>query len=99
MDAKQSAADRIRPFLEALDRSIDSARRRRLNEEQADQPSACRRDVSDRVPDRPARPLDPTATSNDAERAEERPARLKARRKRPSGLDGSINPSWRFKDD
>jgi len=73
MDNSKPAAERIRPILQAMERSIDAARQRRLHE--SGEP-----EVSE-----PVRPDPQTeAPAGDTERA----ARLKARPKRATPLSG-----------
>jgi hypothetical protein len=81
MEKSRPAADRVRPILQAMERSIDAARRRRLHAgavEEEDAPAPA-------VPDT-SQPL----------RIGEPGARLKARPKRPSAFprrdDGSHIP-------
>ncbi len=72
MDKSRPAAERVRPILQAMERSIDAARRRRLGNDEA--PEA-------EVDARPTN-LDPALPLGD------RPARLKARPKRVSPFPG-----------
>jgi hypothetical protein len=84
MENPRNAADKVRPILQAMERSIDSARRRRLNTEDATP-----------APDEP-RPQDagqmPHIRPDEADEPEAAtPPRLKARPKRPSSFLRSDN--------
>jgi hypothetical protein len=65
MDKKRPTADRVRPILEAMERSIETARRRRLD--------GSERPVSTAVP-APPRPL-PASTTDGRLRLKARPKR------------------------
>ncbi len=74
MDKTRPVAERVRPILQAMERSIDAARQRRLHEAGP--------------PAREASPV-PTPTERQETAVEAEPAtRLKARPKRPSPLSG-----------
>lgn len=70
----KNAADRIRPILQAMERSIESARSRRLHDEPAHTPAA---------PSPIAAPHDAVIGSDEPNG--EAPVRLKARPRRPDG--------------
>jgi len=79
MDKSKAKLDRVRPILQAMERSIDAARRRRTME-----------DVPETPPAAPARPPDPIEAPRpigsgpvDPETA----TRMRARPKRPRGFD------------
>lgn len=94
MSQKENAADRIRPFLKAMERSIRQARDERLTESApkapaaptpAQRPAHHHQDAligeSRGMHDRPRTEADESTDNAD------RPARLKARPKRPSAFD------------
>ncbi len=86
MDMKKNAADRVRPILEAMERSIDSARRRRLGDHS--QPTQHRTVTEGNTP------ATPTNNEPVAIPSEQNPQRLKAKPKRPSpGFGGSYHES------
>lgn len=63
MDKSRAAAERVRPILQAMERSIDSARRRRLHE------------TPDADPASQAQHPDPTGNGDSAPRTKARPKR------------------------
>ncbi len=76
MDKSKAKLDRVRPILQAMERSIDAARRRRTMDEVPETPAAPEPEPTE--PTRPigSGPVDPeTAT------------RMRARPKRPRGFD------------
>jgi len=73
MDNTKPAAERVRPILQAMERSIDAARQRRLHQTGAES-------ANDAVP-APTEGAPPAAEGD-------RPTRLKARPKRPAPLSG-----------
>jgi len=108
MEQKKTAADQVRPFLAALDRSIDSARRRRLkSDDQAGEPSS-NPEFGARTPTpegaTPASTTpDPTDTilgggpaANGARNPDD-PPRFKARPKRSASFGSSNGPSQNYR--
>lgn len=97
MSQKENAADRIRPFLKAMERSIRQARDERLSdsdrpeprsEQPAARPTHQHHHHQDELIGESRTPQDRTETeSNNDHDAADRPARLKARPKRPSAFD------------
>jgi len=90
MDKNRPAADRIRPILEAMERSIDSARRKRCNTNNGAP------DDHD-TPNTNRKPNQQPENGKDAQRpagGDDAPPRLKARPKRPMNLRNS-NGGWR----
>jgi hypothetical protein len=90
MNDSNRAADRVRPFLQAMERSIDAARQRRLN--------------GGLEPTEPApvmTPTSPPANEPSTEPSTEpsgEPPRLRARPKRPSyPVFGRDEPEYRSK--
>ena len=82
MSAKNTV-DKIRPILEAMERSIESARRQRLNEDGADAPDA----QADRQVGGPSTVADSSAFRPDESNDDDRdPKRMKARPKRANPL-------------
>ena len=80
MDTSRSAADRVRPVLEAMERSIDAARRRRTQRETQTTPST---PTAAPPASAPSNPTPSTSTNG----SDEQP-RLKARPKRASTEHG-----------
>ncbi|MHC5002116.1 MAG: hypothetical protein ACYTJ0_03250 [Planctomycetota bacterium] len=80
-DDTRNAADRVRHILQAMERSIVTARRRRLNTGQEQQP------------DEPSKPAQPPTGTSDQQQQPAAPAtpRLRARPKRPSGATSSFD--------
>jgi hypothetical protein len=76
MDKSRPVAERVRPILQAMERSIDAARRQRLNHDSG--PARAPEPHRDGSPDGNGAPNTP-------------PARLKARPKRSNGFRGYPN--------
>lgn len=74
MDKSKAAVDRVRPILQAMERSIDAARRRRTDGDETEEGP-----VRDEGPDEVRGAVDP-----------ETAARMRARPKRPRGFDDVI---------
>lgn len=88
MERQKPVADRIRPFLAAMERSIDSARRKRCNE---DEPPHQPEDKSNNgSPESNNTDTDMTRPSG----GDDSPPRLKARPKRPMNLNNNTG-GWR----
>lgn len=92
MDRQKPVADRIRPILEAMERSIDSARRKRCNNDPTPTPPS----------NRPNGSHESGADLPHPSSGDESPPRLKARPKRPMNLggnnggpNGAHNGGWR----
>ncbi len=85
MSNAQNAADRVRPFLQAMERSIDAARQRRLNRPGPAAPTTPAAATTELVGG-----THETRTGNDP------PPRLRARPKRPSTFIASRDdPDYR----
>lgn len=84
MENPRNAADKVRPILQAMERSIDTARRRRLNTE--DEPAT----AEEAAPSAPSQPASIRPEQGD-EPESANPPRLKARPKRPSSFLRSDN--------
>lgn len=93
MSQKENAADRIRPFLKAMERSIRQARDERLSdsdspEQRNEAPAPRPSHQQDALIGESRTPQDRTESESTNDRAAaDRPARLKARPKRPSAFD------------
>lgn len=86
MDKSRETSEKIRPILEAMERSIDSARRKRLHTAHPASPTP-----TSIPPTRPAAPIN--EQSSDTEQPY---YRQKARPKRPSGVLGRFDdPNYR----
>lgn len=83
MDKPQSAIDRVRPMLQAMERSVDAARRRRLHE---DEPVA--------QPHDPHVPVSASRTNDDEPpRLKARPKRTTPPVARPNGSSPWTGPT------
>ena len=110
MEKSRVTADRVRPILQAMERSIDTARRRRLHGSQPQSPSPSQqpqptyqpqfqqpvqRDYG-RPPHEPAPSIPREGGSNDSDLYDESVPRQKARPKRPSPMTQSYDdPDYR----
>lgn len=100
MERQRPVSDRIRPILEAMERSIDSARRKRCNTN--DRP-ATPRPASPPTPSGNVNGSHPTHTNSNAPSSDlprpsggdDSPPRLKARPKRPMNLNSNSSNNWR----
>ncbi len=88
MDKSRETSEKIRPILEAMERSIDSARRKRLHTAHPASPAPTTSSIS---PTRPAAPINEQPVD-----AQVPYYRQKARPKRPSGVLGRVDdPNYR----
>jgi hypothetical protein len=85
MSNQRNAADRIRPFLQAMEQSIVAARQRRLNTHHQPAPSTT---LTPAPPPPPVAPLLPLTAAPDAPIGDGGRPRLRARPKRPDALRG-----------
>jgi len=79
MDNSKSVADRIRPILQAMERSIDSARRSRVKDPvhpPAAQPAVGLRPPSPQTSNLPVPPKDASPITDGGQRLKARPKRL-----------------------
>lgn len=86
MESSRNNADRVRPILAAMERSIEAARRKRTNGPGEQPAPAPRSQPARSVPDAEA-PTSPSASENNGEKPDF--ARMKARPKRPSHFNDS----------
>jgi hypothetical protein len=93
MDKSKPVADRVRPILEAMERSIDLARRRRL--ERSDCPAEPQRPTA--APPSPTGSPPPPPPSQPGETDPAAPQRLKARPKRDPSFGTYGNSDFRSK--
>ena len=98
MDRSRPASDRVRPFLEAMERSIDSVRRQRLEDSGELTPAEAvapappvapaTTPAPEVVPPSPLRPTHVPAVLN-GDQPKAGPARLKARPKRSTSFNNN----------
>ena len=81
-DDPRNAADRVRHILQAMERSIAAARRRRLNDGQEPQPT-----------EQAAAPPPVAVPTNPESRDDQASPRLRARPKRPSNIASDYDGS------
>ena len=104
MEKSRVTADRVRPILQAMERSIDSARRRRLHGSQPQSPSQPLPPSQQQAPppyqpqQQPAPALPQEGALHESDLYDESVPRRKARPKRPSPMMPSYDdPDYRAK--